>query len=181
MKPDLGLWSNFYMMVGSSAAALTGLMFVVIALISQIERTEASEEGLAAFGTPTVLHFCAALLVSAILSAPWQSLTPVIVLLAITGIFGIGFILRAMHRTTRMDGYDPDTSDWAWYMIAPLFAYAAILAGAFGMLAIPRLALFIVAAGAVALMFLGIRNAWDTVTYLGVIGRGRSGSPKDGP
>ena len=28
-----------------------------------------------AFGTPTVVHFCAALFVAAILSAPWHSLT----------------------------------------------------------------------------------------------------------
>ena len=33
MAPPLNDWETFYVIVGSSAAALTGLMFVVIALI----------------------------------------------------------------------------------------------------------------------------------------------------
>jgi hypothetical protein len=31
-------WSNFYTMTGSAAAALTGLMFVVITLVTGVER-----------------------------------------------------------------------------------------------------------------------------------------------
>ncbi len=62
-------WTNFYVIVGSSAGALTGLQFVVIALIEQA-RTGASMLEIRAFGTPTVVHFCAALLISAIVSAP---------------------------------------------------------------------------------------------------------------
>ncbi|MBV9278399.1 MAG: hypothetical protein JOZ97_09195 [Candidatus Eremiobacteraeota bacterium] len=175
MKPELASWSNFYVMVGSSAAALTGLMFVVITLISQIERTEASEEGLAAFGTPTVLHFCAPLFIAAILSAPWGSLGPIVILLAVVGLFGFAFIVRAMLRTTNI-AYTPDLSDWIWYMLCPLIAYAVILTGAVGLLFFAKTALFLIAAAAVALMFLGIRNAWDTVTYLGVLNVERDSS-----
>ncbi|MBV8727922.1 MAG: hypothetical protein JO233_09050 [Candidatus Eremiobacteraeota bacterium] len=169
MIPDLSAWSNFYVMVGSAAAGLTGLMFVVIALISQIERAQSSEEGLAAFGTPTVMHFCAALLVAAILSAPWHSLLPIVILVAIAGAFGMGYIARAIHRTTRLTEYRPDLSDWISYHFVPLIAYAAIFAGAIVLLSASRTALFFIAAGAVALIFVGIRNAWDTVTYLAVI------------
>ncbi|MBV9232567.1 MAG: hypothetical protein JO030_00880, partial [Candidatus Eremiobacteraeota bacterium] len=34
----LAHWANFYVMIGSSAAALTGLMFVVITLVTNMER-----------------------------------------------------------------------------------------------------------------------------------------------
>ena len=73
----LTAWQNFYVIIGSSAAALTGLQFVVIVLgagtnwIPSLPATRA-------FGTPTVVHFCAVLLVSAILTAPWQALSSAI-------------------------------------------------------------------------------------------------------
>ena len=56
-------------MTGSSAAALTGLMFVVITLVTGQDHTGSRDEGINTFSTPTVMHFCAALLISAILSA----------------------------------------------------------------------------------------------------------------
>ncbi|MGE5177945.1 MAG: hypothetical protein ACM3PF_02505 [Bacteroidota bacterium] len=62
MIPALNGWENFYVVVGSSAGALIGLQFVVITLIA--ERTRASMQQVAAFGSPTVVHFCAALLLS---------------------------------------------------------------------------------------------------------------------
>jgi hypothetical protein len=63
-------WANFYVIVRSSAGALTGLQFVVIILIAEAQ-AEGSMREIRAFGTPTVVHFCAALLISAIVSAPW--------------------------------------------------------------------------------------------------------------
>ena len=57
-------WENFYIIAGSVAGALIGLQFVVIALVADSRRRTTSPE-IAAFGTPTILHFCAALLLSA--------------------------------------------------------------------------------------------------------------------
>src|SRR5437762_4327534 len=77
----LTTWQNFYVIIGSSAAALTGLMFVVITLIAGAQ----VRGSIAAFGTPTVVHFCAALLVAAILSAPWPALWNAGLLLGLCG------------------------------------------------------------------------------------------------
>jgi hypothetical protein len=65
----LSAWESFYIIVGSSAGALTGLQFVMIALIADSQRRSSLAE-INAFGTPTVVHFCSALGVAAILSAP---------------------------------------------------------------------------------------------------------------
>jgi len=54
-------WQNFYVIVGSAAAALTGLMFVAVALIVNVRGTGTAQQ-LGAFGTPTVVHFGAVLL-----------------------------------------------------------------------------------------------------------------------
>src|SRR5437588_919536 len=84
----LSAWENFYVIVGSSAGALTGLQFVVIALISESEAKGGHKE-IAAFGTPTVVHFCAALLVSATLSAPWPRLAGAATAIGIYGALGV--------------------------------------------------------------------------------------------
>src|SRR2546425_645622 len=51
-------WESFYVIIVSSAAALTGLQFVVVVLGAEA-RSIGPEVG--AFGTPTVVHFCAVL------------------------------------------------------------------------------------------------------------------------
>src|SRR4030095_13032983 len=65
-------WESFYVIIGTSAAALTGLMFVVIAIVADAGSRATSPLGVATFVTPTIVHFCAALLISAIVSAPWH-------------------------------------------------------------------------------------------------------------
>jgi hypothetical protein len=157
-------------MAGSSAAALTGLMFVVISLITGLERAEipSTQDGIATFSTPTVMHFAAALLLCAILLAPWGSLAHPAIVAALIGLAGVAYILRVMQRTVRLRVYRADVEDWIWYNILPFVAYGAIAAGAIALAAVPGRALFIIAGGIVLLLFIGIRNAWDVVTYLAV-------------
>jgi hypothetical protein len=92
----LPTWQNFYVIIGSAAATLTGLMFVVITLTARV-RDRASNEVIGAFTSPTVVHFCTALLVAAILSAPWQALWNAGLLLGLSGLWG-GDVPR--HRST---------------------------------------------------------------------------------
>jgi hypothetical protein len=160
-------WSNFYVITGSSAAALTGLMFVVITLIAGDHSREA-DEGISTFSTPTVLHFCAALLISAILSAPWRSLVHPAVLLGLTGLFGAVYVCRVIRRTSRLTVYRPGVDDWVWYAIVPLAAYVAIVVAAMFLPWAPTGTLFAVGGANVLLIFLGIHNAWDVVTYLAI-------------
>ncbi len=85
----LPTWYSFYVLVGSAAATLTGLMFVVATLIAGVRvRVPSPSEAFATFNTPNVVHFCAALLVAAILSAPWQALWPAGLLLGLSGLGG---------------------------------------------------------------------------------------------
>jgi len=167
-------WSAFYAMTGASAASLTGLMFVVITLVTG-ERMRRNPDGISTFSTPTVLHFSMALLVSAILSAPWRSLGGPAILLAITGLFGIAYALRVMHKTRHLELYDPDIEDWTWYTVLPLVAYGAITSGAGMFFRLPAQAPFALAGGVALLFLIGIHNAWAVVTYIAV------GDPDDPP
>ena len=161
----LSAWESFYVIVGSSAAALTGLQFVVIALIAELRpRSNGSE--LSAWGTPTVVHFCVALLTSATLSAPWHTLTGVDTALALTGLFGVTYVAVVLRRARHTSGYKPVLEDWIWHTVLPGLAYLAILVGAFVMRSYTDPALFFVAGGTLLLVFIGIHNAWDTVTFI---------------
>ncbi len=163
----LGPWSSFYVMIGSSAAALTGLMFVVITLVNN-ERRRRNPDGIATFSTPTVLHFCTVLFVAAVVSAPWPSLTWVAGLIAAFGTYGTIFSIYVMYRISRLAEYRSDVEDWMWFVILPLLAYVAVLGAGLGLLWKPAQLLFVLGGATVLLIFIGIRNAWDVVTFLAV-------------
>lgn len=161
-------WGTFYVIVGSSAAALTGLQFVVMTLIAQIRPGTSRGESISAFGTPTVVHFSAALLVAALLSVPWATLQQAGLAVAGCGALGVVYSGIVMRRALRQNEYQPVFEDWLWHNILPLLAYAALfLAGAALNKNSPN-ALFVIGAAALLLVFIGIHNAWDTVAYLAV-------------
>ena len=163
----LSAWETYYVIIGSSGAALTGLQFVVIALVAESPRRATTRE-IEAFGTPTTIHFCAVLLMSAILSAPWQGLSLVAFVLGVCGLTGVVYglivIRRARHQTT----YRPVMEDWIWHAVLPLLSYALLLVAAIVLPKYPRRALFLIAATVLSLLFIGIHNAWDTVTYIAI-------------
>jgi hypothetical protein len=161
----LTAWESFYVIVGSSAAALTGLQFVVIALVAETKRRSTMRE-IDAFGTPTIVHFGAVLLVSSILSAPWPSLATSSVPLGICGSLGVIYGLVVIRRARRQTGYQPVLEDWIWHAALPLAAYAALFGAAVTMPRYGVASLFVVAGTALLLLFIGIHNAWDTVTYI---------------
>ena len=163
----LAPWQNFYVIIGSAAAALTGLMFVVIALITRT-RARRSSGTLAAFGTPNVVHFGAALLVAAILSAPWQALWNAGLLLGLSGLGGVTYVVIVVRRARRQTDYQPVLEDWLWHTVFPLVSYTALVVSAVVLPGNPALALFGIGAVTVLLLFIGIHNAWDTVTYVAV-------------
>jgi hypothetical protein len=163
----LATWQNFYVIIGTAAATLTGLMFVVITVIAGVRiRVPLSGDGIATFSTPSVVHFCAALLIAALLSAPWQALWQVGLLLGLVGLAGACYVVVVLRRARRQNSYQPVLEDWLWHTIFPLISYTAFLVGAIMLLIYPVLALFVIAAATVLLLFIGIHNAWDNVTYL---------------
>jgi len=162
----LAPWSNFYVIAGSAAAGLTGLMFVVITLVVGLERSQRSEEGIATFSTPTVAHFCVALVVSASMSAPWRSLAGAATMLGAIGIYGLLYVLWVMYRARRQTSYRPEFEDWLWYTILPFAAYLVLVIGAIALGAAQSVALFGIAGGTIFLILIGIHNAWDVVTYI---------------
>ena len=168
----LAAWATFYQIIGSSAAALTGLQFVVIALVVQSGRRAANPGSaasmIAAFGSPTVVHLCSALFIAVVMTAPWRSLLGASIPVIGCGLIGITYVFAVARRARRQDGYKPVFEDWLWHVTLPLVAYVTLLIAAIVLPRFTTRALFAVGATTLLLVYIGIHNAWDTVVYMAV-------------
>jgi hypothetical protein len=159
-------WENFYVIVGSAAGGLTGLTFVVIALIRDVRR-EAVPTGVGTFVTPTIIHFGGVLALAAFMSVPHQQLASLSAGFAVAGLAGLiygGCIAANMHRMG--SAYVPVLEDWIWNVIAPSVVYGCLLITAVLLWSRPVLTLYIVAALSLSMLFIGIRNAWDIAVWM---------------
>jgi hypothetical protein len=140
-------WENFYVITGSSAGGLTGLTFVVIALVRDAQGVRPA--GVRMFVTPTIVHFSAVLGLAAFLSMPWR------------GVLGlsVGFGVAGVE-------YAPVWEDWTWHAILPGIAYALLLIAADLIWHERMQGLYAAAAASLILLFSGIHNAWDIAVWM---------------
>lgn len=161
---ELTDWNSFYVIVGSSAGALIGLQFVVLTLVAERPHAQ-TEEASAAFATPSVVHFGVVLLLSAVISAPWHGIIPVATIWGLVGVSGVVYGAVVIRRMRAQKAYKPVLEDWLFYGLLPLVGYAILVAALLIVSAVPRRALFLVAAATLIFLFVGIRNSWDAITY----------------
>ncbi len=158
-------WANFYVIAGTAAATLTGLMFVVLTLIvGTVGR--GSRAGLGVYSTPTVVHFAATLALTILLSAPWPALRQAGLALGLVGLLYSGVVTRRSIVAARREEYRPVLEDWLCHSILPPVGYAAVLVAAFILPDHPTPALFDIGAVIILFLILGIHNAWDIVTFV---------------
>lgn len=108
---ELAEWESFYIIVGPSAGALIGLQFVVLTLIGERPTMRIAEAG-AAFITPMIVHYEIVLLLSAILLAPWHSITPISIIWGAVGVTGFVYQCVVLRRMRKQGAYRLDFEDW---------------------------------------------------------------------
>lgn len=176
LSPWLAAWQNFYLILGSSASALIGIQFVVITLVANM-RHPASAESISAFATPTVVQLASALILSVLVNVPWGSLGILSLALSSCGVLGMAYCLRVIRRAHRQTDYMPEREDWFWYALLPLAAYLIQFGSALALPLSPRGALFGLGGASLALLLIGIHNAWDSVTHIVISQRPSGGKP----
>jgi hypothetical protein len=165
MMPEFAEWETFYVIVGASAGALIGLQFVVLTLIAEGPSIRGVAEASAALLTPTIVHFAAALLLSALVSVPWQTIFPSATLWGFTGLSGLAYIVIVVRRMRLQTAYKPQFEDWLFHVLLPIAAYAILVLSAVVAPSHTHEALLGVGASTLLLLFIGIHNAWDSVAY----------------
>lgn len=154
--PLLSQWQNFYMLIGTAAATLTGLMFVATSLVAGIEtHVPTANAAVSAFNTPTVVHFGIVLLLAGILSAPWQTFSDLSLLLGLVGLGMVLYSIIVLRRMRRVPHYQSTLEDWSWYLALPLIANILLIVAAFLVPNNPSLALYLVG---LAMMLLRTRT-----------------------
>lgn len=159
-------WENFYLIIGPSAAALIGLLFVVATLTTSLDRDKIATSN-SLYMTPVVFHFAVVMVLSAAASISSLPREAMAVLTGACALAGFAHAARICFAIQTRD--TPEANHWSdihCYGGAPAAIYS-FLAGAAG-------AIWIGAPGAanllgftlLALLLISIRNAWDLVTYL---------------
>jgi hypothetical protein len=159
-------WGDYFFMIGSSAAALIGLMFVVVTLTAGRDRHEV-ERGKQLYTSPIVWHLGVILVLSGLAITPVSG--PKLFGAASGGLalLGIGIGLRSAIGITRRPGA-PDAAgfDMFWYGLAPAIVYAGLAVAALGVLRQSTWGPATVAADLMALLLVSIHAEWDLVTFL---------------
>src|SRR5256886_6870919 len=163
----LAAWQTYYVLIGTAAATLTGLMFVAITLMAQLRVHPPSWSHMRVFNTSNVVHFGTALLIAALLSAPWPALWTAAFLLGLAGLGGVSFVLIVLWEVRhRLVGYQLVRSDWLWYTPLPLISYTALVVASILPPIFPVPVLFSIAAATLLLPFLWMHNALAVATYI---------------
>jgi len=162
---ELEHWESFYVIVGAAAGALIGLQFVVMTLIAEKPPQRIAEAN-PVFATPTIVHFSVCFLLSALMSVPWTSAVEAAWAWGLAGLFGFLYTLTVAARMRKQTAYMPDAEDWVFHAVLPLAAYLFLGLSASWAQSHEHGALFAVGAAALALLFIGIHNSWDSVVFV---------------
>ena len=88
---------------------------------------------------------------------------------------GIIYTLIVARRMRMQKVYQPVFEDWAFHVLLPLIAYGTVLLSAYVVTQNTRRALFFLGAATLLFLFVGIHNAWDSVTYAVFVHRSGDG------
>ncbi|HEV2626921.1 MAG TPA: hypothetical protein VGV62_17745 [Xanthobacteraceae bacterium] len=153
-------WHDFYMLLGTSSAALVALLFVAVSIGASFLTPQRSI-ATSTFMSPVVFHFATILLLSLVALVPAHTTISLAVGLAVLAIAGLSYTTVVLVGLARASV--SDIADRLGYGIVPLAAYLAILASAGLAIARPALGADILSAALLLLLAVNIRNAWDLV------------------
>jgi hypothetical protein len=161
-----GGWENFYIIVGSTAGALIGVMFVVATLSAGLDASRLTR-GAQIYITPVVFNFTVVVIVSALSGVPDLRRDAVGAILGLCAALGSAYSAMTMLRVLRVKVQDaPHWSDKWCYGILPFMAYLGLIAAACAVWLAPMSAAKAIGSDVVVLLLIGIRNAWDLATFL---------------
>jgi hypothetical protein len=160
-------WSNFYYLVGSAAAGLIGLMFVVVTLTAGIERSRALRAS-ALYMTPTIVHFGVVFTISAVTMAPGLGLSEAAAIIGFIALLGLACAGRSFvgFCRPRTGAERPHWSDFWLYAAAPTGLYFGLAAASMGVWTRAAWSTQAMAGFLLTLLLVGIRNAWDLVSTI---------------
>jgi hypothetical protein len=159
-------WGEFYLMAGSAAAVLIGLIFVVVTLMHDRPRSSVLA-GSRLYMGPVVLHVSFVLVLSAAALAPNITGGGFATIAGFVAAWGLARGIIGIAGINALTGEDkPHWTDVWFYGAIPTAIYVALAAVAVGFWAGAGWAVEGIAVVVTALILVTIRNEWDLVTWL---------------
>ena len=152
-------WGDFYLLLGTAAAALLALLFVAVSLgvgFLNEQRAAATRT----FYSPIVVHFAVVLFLSAIALVPSHHRIFFVVFIGAAGLVGLGVSLFTTIQLLRND-WTRFLVDRLGYGLLPAVAYIALIVAAVLLQTGHEIALDTFAGALLLLLLVNIRNAWD--------------------
>jgi hypothetical protein len=157
-------WGEFYLLAGSAAAVLIGLIFVVISLMQDRSRTSVLS-GAKLYMGPIVLGVSFVLALSAAALTPGIKRETFAVIAGILAVWGLIRGLMSIAGIYRVRHEVHWTDIW-FYGVVPSGVYIALGIVAFAIWTEMPWAKTGVAALIMAELLLAIRNEWDLITWI---------------
>ena len=160
-------WQNFYLLVGTAAATLIGLMFVAVTFGAG-RITSQTTAAARAFIDPPFTHFVTVLLAACLMLVPTMSATLLAAALVVVSalraiaLVGIGRRMREAHAAY----HDLELSDWILGFVLPALCYAGLVACGVGFVARRSEAPSGLAAVVLTMLLVGIFGAWELIIWL---------------
>jgi hypothetical protein len=159
-------WGEFYLLAGSAAAVLIGLIFVVVTLMSDRPRSSVLY-GSKLYMGPIVLQVSFVLVLSAAALTPGIGAREYALIAAAVAAWGLARGVMSIVGIGRMAGADlPHWTDIWFYGVAPTVLYAALAGVAWAFCMDWPCAPYALAAVITGLILISVRNEWDLVTWL---------------
>jgi hypothetical protein len=105
------------------------------------------------------------LLLAAVLRIPWHGAAVVSLVWGLVGLGGSAYAVVVARRMRLQTAYRPDLEDWLFHALLPLTGYALLVLSALAAHSRAHEALLGVGAATLLLLFIGIHNTWDAVSY----------------
>jgi hypothetical protein len=158
-------WDNFFIMAGTAAATLIGLLFVSITVGTGFSRLSV-ERGTRGFLTPTLVHFGGVLFQTLAVQVPWPSALPAGIIFGLGGLAGLAYechvIIARRAGGFVMHGWH----DWLPYVAVPALGDVSLIVGALGIIARKSFAPYAIAGASMLLLFAGLYGAWDLTVWI---------------
>lgn len=159
-------WHEFYLLAGSAAAVLIGLIFVVVTLMSDRPRSSVLA-GSRLYMGPVVLHVSFVLALSAAALAPGITGPEFAAVAAVVALWGLVRGVMSIAGIRAYTGEDaPHWTDVWFYGVIPCLLYIGLAKVAWAFWSGWDWAVNGVAAVITGLLLISVRNEWDLVTWL---------------
>jgi hypothetical protein len=97
---------------------------------------------------------------------PWKSAWPVGIILGLLGLAGLMDQAYVIVKQRKVDFASLDWFDWAVFSIVPMLGNASLIAGAAGLIADKRFALYAIAGAIMLLLLAGLYGAYSVTLWI---------------